>query len=130
MCRSHVTRRCMRIACWIPRLQTHTHTNTHTHTHTQTLTLRMYNTYCFFTVSVVAQTYLSVYVIHTLPFLLPFTLNSYNKLLNTIYKVHTSTNALFIKDDKVLKFTLKITLICSYIFRSMTIIREPSLEPG
>jgi len=30
-------------------------------------------------------------------------------------KVHTPTNALFIKLDKVLKFTLKITLTCSYI---------------
>ena len=30
-----------------------------------------------------------------------------------IYKVHTPTNALFIKPDKVLKFTLKITLNCS-----------------
>ena len=38
--------------------------------------------------------------------------------LNTVnsYKVHTPTNALFIKLDKVLKFTLKITLTCSYIF--------------
>jgi len=31
-----------------------------------------------------------------------------------IYKVHTPTNALFIKLDKDLKFTLKITLTCSY----------------
>jgi len=31
-----------------------------------------------------------------------------------IYKVHTPTNALFIKLDKVSKFTLKITLTCSY----------------
>jgi len=45
-----------------------------------------------------------------------------------IYKVHTPTNALFIKLDKVLKFTLKRTLTCSYMFWSMTIIREPSLE--
>jgi len=27
-------------------------------------------------------------------------------------------------------FTLKITLICSYIFRSTNIIMEPSLEPS
>ena len=48
------------------------------------------------------------------------------------YKVHRPTNALFIKFDKVLRFTLKITLICSYMFRSLnaTIIREPSLEPS
>jgi len=38
-----------------------------------------------------------------------------------IYKVHTSTNALFIKLDKDLKFTLKITLTCSYVFRSTTV---------
>jgi len=45
------------------------------------------------------------------------------------YKVHTPTNLLFIKIDKVLKFTWKITLIFSYIFQSlnMTIITEPSL---
>jgi len=49
-----------------------------------------------------------------------------------IYKVHTSTNTLFIKLDKVLKFTLKATLTCSYMFLSLntTIIREPSLEPS
>ena len=47
-----------------------------------------------------------------------------------VYKGHSPTNALFIKLDKVLKFTLKITLACSYMFRSMTIIREPSLEPS
>ena len=37
-----------------------------------------------------------------------------------IYKVHTPTNALFIKLDKVLKFTLKITLtyITKVMFRS------------
>ena len=29
---------------------------------------------------------------------------------------------------KVLKFTLKITFICCYMFRSTTIISEPSLE--
>jgi len=46
------------------------------------------------------------------------------------YKVHTPTNALCIKLDKVLKFTFKITLTCSYMFRPMTIIREPSLEPS
>ena len=45
-----------------------------------------------------------------------------------IYKVHTPTNALFIKLDKLLKCTLKITFTCSYMFRSMTIIREPSLQ--
>ena len=49
-----------------------------------------------------------------------------------IYKVHTPTNALFIKLDKVLKFTLKITSTCSYMFRSLstTIIRESSLKPS
>jgi len=41
-----------------------------------------------------------------------------------VYRVHTPTNAIFIKLDKVLKLTLKITLTCSYI------IREPSLEPS
>ena len=45
-------------------------------------------------------------------------------------KGHTPTNAIFIKLDKVLKFTLKITSTCSYMFRSTTIIREPSPEPG
>jgi hypothetical protein len=47
-----------------------------------------------------------------------------------IYKVHTPTYAFFIKLDKVLKFTLKITLTCSYMFRSATIIRKSSLEPS
>jgi len=47
-----------------------------------------------------------------------------------IYKVHSPTNALFIKLDSVLKFTLKITLTCSYMFRSTTIIRESSQEPS
>jgi len=47
-----------------------------------------------------------------------------------ICKVHTPTNALYIKLDKVLKCILKITLTCSYMFRSTTIIREPSLEPS
>jgi len=47
-----------------------------------------------------------------------------------IYKVHTPTNALFIKLDEVLKFTLKLTLTCSCMFRSTTIIRKPSLEPN
>jgi len=47
-----------------------------------------------------------------------------------IYIVRSPTNALFIKLDKVLKFTLKITLACSYMFRSTTLIREPSLEPS
>ena len=46
-----------------------------------------------------------------------------------IHKVHTPTNAFFIKLDKVLKFTLKITLTCSFKFRSTTIIRELSHEP-
>ena len=32
-----------------------------------------------------------------------------------MYKVHTPTNALFTKLDKVLIFTLQITLTCSYI---------------
>jgi len=47
-----------------------------------------------------------------------------------IYKVHTLTNVLFITLDKILKFTLKIILTCPYMFRSTTIIREPSLEPN
>jgi len=47
-----------------------------------------------------------------------------------IYKVRTPTNALFIQLDNVLKFTLKITSTCSYMFRSMIIIRDPSLEPS
>jgi hypothetical protein len=47
-----------------------------------------------------------------------------------IYKVHTQTNELFIKLDNVLKFTLKITLTCPYMFRPMTIIREFSLDPS
>jgi len=47
-----------------------------------------------------------------------------------IYKVHSPTNALFIKLDKALKFTLNITLTCSYMFRSTAINREPSLEPS
>ena len=46
------------------------------------------------------------------------------------YEVHTPKNALFIKLDKVLKFTLKIILNYSYLFRSTTFIREPSLEPS
>jgi len=45
------------------------------------------------------------------------------------HKVHTPTNALFIKLDKVLKLTLNITLACFYMFRSATVIRDPSLEP-
>jgi len=52
------------------------------------------------------------------------------ELVFEIYKVHTPTNALFIKLDKVLKFTLRVTLTCSYMFRSTTIIREPSLGPS
>ena len=47
-----------------------------------------------------------------------------------IHKFRTPTNALFIKLDKVLKFTLKITLTCYYMFRSTAIIRDPSLEPS
>ena len=47
-----------------------------------------------------------------------------------IYKIQTPTNAIFIKLDKVLKFTLKLTLTFSYMFRSTTIIREPSLQPS
>jgi len=49
-----------------------------------------------------------------------------------IYTFHTPTNELFIKLDKVLKFTLKITLTCCYMFRSLstTIIREHSLKPN
>jgi len=47
-----------------------------------------------------------------------------------IYKLHTPTNALFIKLEQVLKFRLKSTLTCSYMFWSTTIIREPSLEPS
>jgi len=38
------------------------------------------------------------------------------------YKVNSPTNVLFIKLDKILKFTLKITLNCSYVFRSAVII--------
>jgi len=45
-------------------------------------------------------------------------------------EVHTPTNVLFIKLDKVSKFTLKITSTCSYVFRSTTIIREYSPEPS
>jgi len=48
----------------------------------------------------------------------------------SVYKVHTPTNALFIKLDKVLKFTLKITFSCYYLFRATAIIRKPSLEPS
>jgi len=40
-----------------------------------------------------------------------------------IYKVHTPINAHFIKSDKVLKFTLKITLNCSYIFYVLLTVR-------
>jgi len=47
-----------------------------------------------------------------------------------VCKVHTPTNALFIKLDKVLKFTLRITLTSSYMFRSTTTMREPSSEPS
>jgi len=47
-----------------------------------------------------------------------------------IYNVHSPTNALFIKLDKVLKLTLRIILAFSYMFRSTTIIRKPSLEPS
>jgi len=45
-----------------------------------------------------------------------------------MYKIYTPTNSLFIKLDKDLKFTLKVTLTRSYMFRSLhtTIIREPS----
>jgi len=46
-----------------------------------------------------------------------------------IYKVHTPTNALFIKLDKVLKFTLKITLTCSYMFRSTTVEWQHAATP-
>ena len=46
------------------------------------------------------------------------------------YEVHTPTNALSIKLDKGLKFTLKIILTCFYMFPSTTIISEPSLEPS
>jgi len=49
-----------------------------------------------------------------------------------IYKVRTPTNALFIKLDKFLKFTLKIASTSSYMYRSFstTIIRQPSSEPS
>ena len=47
-----------------------------------------------------------------------------------IYKVHSPTNAHFIKLDRVSKFTLKITSAFSYMFQSTTIMREPSLEPS
>jgi len=56
--------------------------------------------------------------------------NTDNENTKQKYKVHTPTNALFIKLDKILKFAFKITLTCSYTFRSMTIIREPSLDPS
>lgn len=72
MCRSQITRWCMRIACWIPRLQRHT------------CTLRICNSYCFFTVSLVARKHLIACFMYTLTLLLPFTLNSYSKLLHTI----------------------------------------------
>jgi len=51
-------------------------------------------------------------------------------IIPALYKVHKPTNALFIKLDEVLKFRLKITSTCSYMFLSLstTIIREPSLE--
>ena len=42
---------------------------------------------------------------------------------NVNNKVHTPTNAVFIKLGKVLNFTLKITLARSCMFRSTTIIR-------
>jgi len=38
-----------------------------------------------------------------------------------IYEVHTPKNVLFIKSDKVLKFTLKITFTCPYMLWSTTI---------
>jgi len=47
-----------------------------------------------------------------------------------VYKVQPPTNALFIKLDRVLKFTLNITFTCCYMFRSTTVNREPSLEPS
>ena len=52
--------------------------------------------------------------------------------ITTLYKFHTPTNILFIKLYKVLKFTLKVTSTCSYMFRSLSkaIVREPSLEPS
>jgi len=62
--------------------------------------------------------------------MLTFYINVLSQFWCPLHKVHTQTNTLFIKLDKVLKFTLKITLTCSYIFRSTTIIREPSLEPS
>ena len=47
------------------------------------------------------------------------------------HKVHTPTNALFIKFNEVLKFTLKITSTCSHTFRSLsTAIITPSSEPS
>jgi len=58
-------------------------------------------------------------------------LNFYLSTLHfDINEVHTPTNALLIKLDRALKFILKITLTCSNMFRSTTIIREPSLEPS
>ena len=54
----------------------------------------------------------------------------WNKIASDIKLVFHSSNALFIKLDKVLKCTLKITLACSYMFRSTTVIMEPSLEPS
>jgi len=49
-------------------------------------------------------------------------LSLYCTLHFDIDKVHTPKNAFYIKLDKVLKFTLKITLACSYVFRYTTII--------
>ena len=37
------------------------------------------------------------------------------------FEVHTPTNALFIELHEVLKFTLKTTSTCSYMFRSLTL---------
>ena len=51
-------------------------------------------------------------------------------LVGVMLEVHKPTDALFIKLDKFLKFTLKITLTYFYMFRSTTIIKEPSLEPN
>ena len=40
------------------------------------------------------------------------------------------TDALIYLSQKTLKFTLKFTLKCSYMFRSVTTIRELVLEPS
>jgi len=52
-----------------------------------------------------------------------------NVLLRSINFIHQQMHSL-LNFDNVLKFTLKINVTCSYMFRSTIIIREPSLEPS